>query len=499
MNNQIFKTLSIYFVIFSCNIANALDFPINLNKNNAKNLPSFSEELNKVLPTVVNITTSQEQDIDNKIIDKMGFQQILPEEAFEELKKQFEQNLKVIKKSTSLGSGFIVSSDGFIVTNYHVVDYGNKIMVALHDNTKFQAKIVGFDKKSDIALLKIDRSKVKNQKPLPFVKFADSNQAKIGDWVIVVGNPYGLGNSASVGIVSYRGRDIGRNKNEEFIQTDAAINKGNSGGPMFNLNGEVVGMSTIIFSPSGGSVGIGFATPSNTITKIVKDLQERGEVVRGWIGVAIHQVDEEISSILNLPKAVGALVTEVSSNSPAESAGVMVGDIILKFNKQEITEIKLLPKLVSQSKVNEDAILTIARGGKTLSLKIKISKMQDEKDKKPAENKEKAKKIIGMELAKISSIENDKQQQLIIRKIEENSIAYKQELQINDIIISVNQKNIWSFEDLEQQVKDSIKSKKNLLLIIKRDQNNLPIIINLNKQIGNELPKPELQQNNQAK
>jgi serine protease Do len=188
---------------------------INLNKNNAKNLPSFSEELNKVLPTVVNITTSQEQDIDNKIIDKMGFQQILPEEAFEELKKQFEQNLKVIKKSTSLGSGFIVSSDGFIVTNYHVVDYGNKIMVALHDNTKFQAKIVGFDKKSDIALLKIDRSKVKNQKPLPFVKFADSNQAKIGDWVIVVGNPYGLGNSASVGIVSYRGRDIGRNKNED--------------------------------------------------------------------------------------------------------------------------------------------------------------------------------------------------------------------------------------------------------------------------------------------
>jgi serine protease Do len=494
MNNQLFKILSIYFVIFSFNIANALNLPINLSKNNTKNLPSFSEELNKVLPTVVNITTSQEQDIDNKIIEKMGFQQILPEEAFEELKKQFEQNLRVINKSTSLGSGFIVSSDGFIVTNYHVVDYGNKIMVALHDNTKFQAKIVGFDKKSDIALLKIDRSKIKDRKPLPFVKFADSNQAKIGDWVIVVGNPYGLGNSASVGIVSYRGRDIGKNKNEEFIQTDAAINKGNSGGPMFNLNGEVVGMSTIIFSPSGGSVGIGFATPSNTITKIVKDLQERGEVVRGWIGVAIHQVDEEILSIFNLQKLAGVLVTEVISNSPAENAGVRVGDIILKFNKQEITDIKLLPKLVSQSKVNEDAILTIARGSETLLLKIKISKMQDEKDKKPT--KDKAKRVIGMELAKISSIDNDQQQQLIIRKIEENSIAYKQELQINDIIISVNQKNIGSFEDLERQVEESVKSKKSLLLIVRRDQNNLPIIINLNKQASNELPKPELQQNN---
>ena len=252
----------------------------------------------------------------------------LPKAAIlDDFRNKLENQLKNQKKKiSSIGSGFIISKDGLIVTNNHVIEESSEIIVNLNDGSKYKAKIIGVDKKTDLALLKISADK-----DLKFVKFGDSTKARIGDWIIVIGNPYGLGGSVSVGIVSARSRDINNGQVDDFIQTDAAINKGNSGGPLFNSRGEVIGISTAIFSPSGGNVGIGFATPSATAAQIIKQLKEQGEVTRGWLGVSVQDISEEIAQSMQMEGVKGVFVVEVTKDGPADKAGILPADVITKF------------------------------------------------------------------------------------------------------------------------------------------------------------------------
>lgn len=292
----------------------------------------FADIVENLLPTAVNISTTQE----------------------------FGNN----------GTGFIISPEGHIATNNHVIEDANEITITLSDGTKYKAKVIGADKKSDLAVIKINAGKI-----LPFAKFGDSSKARIGDWIIIIGNPYGLGGSVSVGIVSARGRSINGEQDSDFIQTDAAINKGNSGGPMFNIKGEVIGISTALFSPSGGNVGIGFASPASVVTPIIKQLREQGEVVRGWIGISIQDISEEMAETLGIPKSKGALVTDVTPEGPSDKAGIIASDVIIKIGNQEIIEMKTLPQIISQSSIGKNIPLTILRNGKAKVLSVKVAKM----------------------------------------------------------------------------------------------------------------------------
>ena len=299
---------------------------------NQINSNGFADIVDDLLPTAVNISTTQE----------------------------FGNN----------GTGFIISSDGHIATNNHVIEDATEINVTLSDGSKYKAKVVGADKKSDLAVIKINTGK-----NLAFAKFGDSNKARIGDWIIIIGNPYGLGGSVSVGIVSARGRSINGETDHDFIQTDAAINKGNSGGPMFNIKGEVIGISTALFSPSGGNVGIGFASPSSVAAPIIKQLKEQGEIVRGWIGISIQDISDEMAQTLAIPKSKGALVTDVTPEGPADKAGIVASDVIIKIGTQEIVEMKTLPQIISQMPLGKSVPITILRNGKAKILSVKVAKM----------------------------------------------------------------------------------------------------------------------------
>jgi len=279
-------------------------------------------------------------------------------------------NISTTQEFGNNGTGFIISSDGHIATNNHVIEDATEINVTLSDGSKYKAKVVGADKKSDLAVIKINATK-----NLAFAKFGDSSKARIGDWIIIIGNPYGLGGSVSVGIVSARGRSINGESDHDFIQTDAAINKGNSGGPMFNIKGEVIGISTALFSPSGGNVGIGFASPSSVAAPIIKQLKEQGEIVRGWIGISIQDISDEMAETLAIRKSRGALVTDVTPEGPSDKAGIIASDVIVKIGNQEIIEMKTLPHIISQMPIGKNVSLTILRNSKAKILSVKVAKM----------------------------------------------------------------------------------------------------------------------------
>ncbi len=339
---KIIKFLSIYLLCFSAyshkalsNIAFAKDIAItqpqttisaiNINQNDG-----FADIVEDLLPATVNITTSG---------------------------------------AIANGSGFIFSNDGYIVTNNHVIENSGDITVTLWDGSKFKPKIIGIDKKSDIAVLKINAPRL-----LSFVKFGDSSKTRIGDWVIIVGNPYGFGGSVSVGILSARDRSINNGQGNDFLQTDAAINKGSSGGPLFNSKGELIGISTALFSPSGGSVGISFAYPSSLAWPIIKQLKEQGEVSRGWIGVSVQNLSDEMASSLAIAKTKGAFVTDIVKDGPADRAGIIASDILVKFDDREIIDMKTLPQIVSQTPINKTVSITLLRRGKPKVVSLKIIK-----------------------------------------------------------------------------------------------------------------------------
>jgi len=343
----------------------------------SKNIPSsFADLAEKLMPSVVNISTTQTI---KSTTNPFPFQ-FPPGSPFEDMFKEF--NKQVERKATALGSGFIIDEKGIVVTNNHVIQGAEDIMVSVNGSTEYKAKVIGTDPYMDLAVLEIES----NEKFIPVV-FGDSDKARIGDWVIAIGNPFGFGGTVTSGIISSRNRDIGLTRYDDFIQTDASINVGNSGGPLFNLDGEVIGINTAIIAPGqSGSIGIGFAIPSNPASNVISQLIEFGETKRGWLGVRIQEVTKEIADVENLKKPKGALVASVLENSPAAKAGIKAGDIILEFDGKSVDTMRTLPKLVAQTKVGKRVILKIWRNQKLISKRVLLGRLESSREFK-AENK----------------------------------------------------------------------------------------------------------------
>ncbi len=336
----------------------------------AKTMPgSFSDLAEKLLPAVVNVSTTQ------SVRGRSGpeLPQLPPGSPFEEFFKEFfdRNQPQQQRKATSLGSGFIIDSGGYVVTNNHVIQDAEEITVILQDDTQLPAELVGHDPKTDLAVLK-----VKSDRQLPAVKFGDSDALRVGDWVLAIGNPFGLGGTVTAGIISARGRDINTGPYDDFLQTDASINRGNSGGPMFNLEGEVVGINTAIFSPSGGSIGIGFAIPSAMAMPVVKQLIATGSVKRGWLGVHIQTVTDEIAETLGLKETRGALVASIIKDGPAEAGKIQAGDVILQFDGKDVTQMRRLPRIVAETPVGQTVDVVLWRNNKRMSVKVKVGELE---------------------------------------------------------------------------------------------------------------------------
>jgi len=329
---------------------------------------SFADLAERLSPAVVNISTRQ-------TVGGPGVEapEIPPGAPFGDLFKDFfDRNQRGPRSVSSLGSGFVIDAGGVVVTNNHVIENADEIVVNFPDGLSLPAELVGTDPKTDIAVLKISPDK-----PLPFVSFGDSEALRVGDWVLAIGNPFGLGGSVSAGIVSARKRDINAGPYDDFIQTDAAINRGNSGGPLFNMAGEVVGVNTAIISPSGGSIGIGFSVPSALVKNVVAQLREFGETRRGWLGVRIQTVTPEIADSLKMKQAVGALVADVTAGGPAAAAGVKSGDVVLRFNGRKIGAMRDLPRIVAETPVGAKAKVELWRDGETVTVTVALGRLEE--------------------------------------------------------------------------------------------------------------------------
>ena len=346
--------------------------PLALSPAFAKGPDSLADLASAVSDAVVNISASQ------TVEDKRAAAPNLPQGTpFDDLFEEFfrrrgqggDNNAPGTpprqRRSNSLGSGFVIDSSGIVITNNHVIADANEVTVIFTDGQRLKAEVLGKDSKVDIAVLR-----VKPEKPLKAVKFGDSEKSRVGDWVMAVGNPFGLGGTVTAGIVSARNRNIDSGPYDNYIQTDAAINKGNSGGPLFNMAGEVIGINTAILSPSGGSIGIGFATPAATVMPVIDQLQKFGEARRGWLGVRIQNVDDGIAESLNLGKARGALVAGIDDKGPAKPAGIKAGDVIVKFDGKDIKESRDLPKIVASMPVGKEVPVTVMRDGKEQTLNV---------------------------------------------------------------------------------------------------------------------------------
>ena len=435
---------------------------------NAKAVPeSFADLAEKLMPSVVYISTTQTV-ITN--VNPFPFE-FPPGSPFEDMFKEFGTPQK--RKASALGSGFIIDAKGIVITNNHVIKGAEDIMVRVEGDKEYKAKVLGSDPLSDIAVLKIESK----EKLIP-VKFGDSDKARIGDWVIAIGNPFGLGGTVTSGIISARNRDIGMSRYEDFIQTDASINVGNSGGPLFDMNGEVIGINTAILGQAG-SIGIGFAIPSNSAKKVIEQLIEFGETKRGWLGVRIQVVTKEIADVEKLDKPRGALVASVAEGSPSDKAGIKAGDIILEFNGVLINEMKELPKIVAQTDVGKTVEVKVWRNGKEISKKIKLGRLETSEDfkaKKTIETKDTAIESLKINVRPVEQKDIDERglpkntKGLVITEIANDSpINY---LSAGNIIIEAQKKVIKTIGDLEIAINVALKSsEKTLLLVIFNNQN----------------------------
>lgn len=442
----------------------------------AQALPaSFADLVEKFSPAVVDITTSS-----IVAAEADGGMQVPPGSPFEKFFKDFQgdqgpQQDAPMQRSEALGSGYIISADGYVVTNNHVIDGADDITVETFGGKTYKAKLIGRDPKTDVALLKIEASE-----PLPFVNFGDSDRMRVGDWVVAMGNPLGQGFSVSAGIVSARGREL-NGTYDDFIQTDAAINKGNSGGPLFNADGEVIGMNTAILSPSGGSIGIGFSMASNVVSKVVEQLKEFGETRRGWLGVRIQDVSPDVAEAMGLKEAKGALVTDVPEG-PGKEAGILSGDVIVTFNGEEVKDSKGLVREVADAPIGQTVPVLVLREGKEVNLDVKLGRREEaEGEAVPAAQKSttpeaQTGELLGLTMQPVTdemAADLGLQQGdtgLVVMKVDVSTEAYEKGLREGDVIVEAGQQKVATIKDLEARITDAKDGGRNSLLLLVRTQ-----------------------------
>ena len=442
-------------------------------KSYSKAYPSsFADLAEKLMPSVVNISTTQTIKTNSNVLPF----QFPPGSPFEELFKDF--NTPQERSVTSLGSGFIIDKSGIVVTNFHVIQGAEDIIVRVNGKEEYKAKIIGSDPLSDLALLKIEAKK----KFIP-VSFGDSDKARVGDWVVAIGNPFGLGGTVTSGIISAKHRDINLTRYDDLIQTDASINQGNSGGPLFNLKGEVIGINQAIIAPgSSGSIGIGFAIPSNAANKVIDQLIKFGETKRGWLGVRIQEVTKEIAEIEKLDEPRGALVASISEKSPAQKAGIKEGDIILEFDGKKVNSVKDLPKLVAETEVGKNVLLKVWRNRKMISKKVQLGRLESSEEFK-AEQSTVTPTDKGVEVSDLKIYVRDLTEDdllnrnlpknttgVVVTKIQNDSpIMFLSE---NDVIVELQKKKISSAKQFEKMVKNIISKGEKTLLFAVYNNNN---------------------------
>lgn len=431
---------------------------------------SLADLAEKISPAVVNITTS------TVVAGQAGPNPIVPEGSpFEDFFREFQDRNRGggdrPRRSSALGSGFVISEDGFIVTNNHVIEKADEIVIEFFSGEERKAVVVGTDPNTDIALLKVEA-----EEPLDFVTFGDSDAARVGDWVMAMGNPLGQGFSVSAGIVSARNRSLSGSY-DDYIQTDAAINRGNSGGPLFNMDGEVIGVNTAILSPNGGSIGIGFSMASNVVTKVVDQLKEYGETRRGWLGVRIQDVTDDVAEALGLEKTAGALVTDVPEG-PAKEAGMIQGDVILSFDGVEVTDTRSLVRQVGNTAVGKSVRVMVFRDGKTQTLKVTLGRREEAEAvpaAQPGPDMTEPKEMLGLTLSPLTEDMRKELQLspsatgLVVMDVDETSEAFEKGLRAGDLITEAGQQKLESTSDLKDRVDEATEAgRKSLLLLIRR-------------------------------
>ncbi len=437
----------------------------------AKPVPdSFADLADKLMPSVVNISTTQTV---RTTSNPFPFQ-FPPGSPFGEMFKDFEQPRE--RQASSLGSGFIIKENGTVITNNHVIANAEDILVRVGDK-EYKAKVVGADPYMDIAVLKMETK----DKFIP-VSFGDSDKARVGDWAVAIGNPFGLGGTVTAGIISARNRDINLTRYDDFIQTDASINQGNSGGPLFNLKGEVIGINTAIIAPGqSGSIGIGFAIPANAASNVIDQLMEFGETKRGWLGVRIQEVTKEIADVEKLKKPEGALVASVGENSPADKSGIKAGDIILEFDGKKIDTMRTLPKVVANTKVGKSVQLKIWRNKKLITKRLTLGRLESSEEFKEKKSKT-VPKDKEIDVLKIT-VRDLTEQDIKSRNLKKDStgvvivdIANRSPLinllSVDDVIIEVQKKSVKDTSDLNKIVSDIFKKGEKTLLLTVINKNN---------------------------
>ena len=443
-------------------------------------LPSFADVIETVKPAVVNISVKGRAAVPvagqapgmpfgpGSPFGRDG----APGDPFEDFLRRFfeRQSFSADRDAgrpfEGMGSGFIVDAEGYVVTNYHVIEHAEEIFVTLGDGTQLQAFLQGADPKTDLALLRVE-----SEEPLPYVALGESDDLRVGDWVIAIGNPFGLGGTATTGIISARGRDIQSGPYDDFLQIDAPINRGNSGGPLFDLNGRVVGVNTAIFSPNGGSVGIGFAIPSSMAAPIIEDLREDGTIERGWLGVQIQPVDEGIAEALGLPEARGALVAGVTKDSPAAVAGLRAGDVIMSWGDTEIEEVKDLSRAVASNDPADEVEIEVWRGEGIETLDVVVGASPDEEVLVPASEAQAPVAQLGLRLDNISDqarsqlrLPRDLQGAVIVG-VDPEGPAARKGLRAGDVITMVGQQTVENRDEAMQEIEHALEAGGNSLLL----------------------------------
>ncbi|PCI34066.1 MAG: serine protease [Alphaproteobacteria bacterium] len=452
----------------------------------AKGAPdSFADLAEKLLPAVVNVNTTQTIKIERRSMPKIPgmedfFKRFDREGERDQGRKKNGEDRPLTRKRQSLGSGFVIDPSGIIITNNHVIDKADEVMIKMHDGREFKATVIGKDSKLDLAVLKVE-----TDEPLPFVKFGDDAKSRVGDWVLAIGNPYSLGGTITAGIISARNRDINSGPYDKYIQTDASINRGNSGGPMFNMDGEVIGINTAIFSPSGGNIGIGFAIPSNQAQHVINQLRKYGHTKRGRIGISFQQVTDDTAESLGMKNSQGAMVSSVVDGGPADKAGILAGDIIIEFEGRVIEERNDLPIWVANTEIGKKVKLVVLRKGKRKKLTLVIDELEENEadEDEPAMSDDddedtEGQEVLGMTMEPITDkarkalkLEDDVKG-VLIAAVDRNSPAGEKALRRGDVILEITQETVTTVEGaMDRIAKLKKKGRKNILLKIIRRGN----------------------------